>query len=108
MRIFVSLVRAAGLPIAHSSSSRSPVYVIVNDKRTSAARHEVSTELLTWIKTGAVPSWCDLAFNKDQCQMPNEAVIIVTAIVVAFSTLMATLAWVMWYTGNIVRPAVRD
>lgn len=45
MRIFSSLVRAAGLPIAHNSSSRSPVYVIVNDKRTSAARHEVSTEL---------------------------------------------------------------
>lgn len=40
--------------------------------------------------------------------MPNEAVIIVTAIVVAFSTLMATLAWVMWYTRNTVRPAVRD
>lgn len=40
--------------------------------------------------------------------MPPEAAIFVTAATLAFSSLMATLGWVMWYTRDAVRPAPRD
>ena len=40
--------------------------------------------------------------------MPPEAVIVVTAVVVAFSLLMTTLGWVMWYTRETPRPTPRD
>jgi hypothetical protein len=40
--------------------------------------------------------------------MPPEAVIVVTAVVAAFSLLMGTLGWVMWYTRATPRPAPRD
>ena len=35
--------------------------------------------------------------SKDS-KMPPEAVIVVTAVIAAFSLLMGTLAWVLWYT----------
>ena len=41
--------------------------------------------------------------SKDR-KMPPEAVIVVTAVIIAFSLLMGTLAWVLWYT----KPGVRD
>jgi hypothetical protein len=41
-------------------------------------------------------------------QMPPEAVIFVTAVVGAFSLLMGTLGWVMWYTRDTPRPVPRD
>lgn len=40
--------------------------------------------------------------------MPPEAVIVVTAVLGAFSLLMGTLGWVMWYTRDTPRPVPRD
>lgn len=40
--------------------------------------------------------------------MPPEAVIVVTAVVIAFCVLMSTLAWVLWYTRDTPRPVPRD
>ena len=36
--------------------------------------------------------------------MPPEAIIVVTAVTIAFSLLMGTLAWVLWYA----KPGPRD
>ena len=35
--------------------------------------------------------------------MPFEAVIVVTAVIVAFSLLMGTLGWALWYTRAVPR-----
>lgn len=40
--------------------------------------------------------------------MPPEAIIVVAAVVTAFSLLMGTLGWVMWYTRDTPRPIPRD
>jgi len=36
-------------------------------------------------------------------QMPFEAVVVVTIVTAAFSLLMGTLAWAVWYTKPVVQ-----
>jgi len=40
--------------------------------------------------------------------MPPDAVIFITAVVMAFCLLMGTLAWALWFTRDTPRPTPRD
>lgn len=63
---------------------------------------------MIWIKALLSYAWWSSAVQAWSAKMPPEAVIVVTAVLGAFSLLMGTLAWVMWYTRATPRPVPRD
>jgi len=64
--------------------------------------------LLIWIKATRLAAWWVRAPPSKDRNMPPEAAIFTTAVVIAFCLLMGTLAWVLWYTRDTPRPTPRD